>query len=282
MMDIGEFVIDDVMKMNRAIAKNIVHTYSRGTVGPQESVKRLAEAVQIEDPRRLERANEAIVKEMLSRTRNAVAQISNKAKHYRAGEGRMVGGLGRAVNSKEFAYADSHGIYFANTAVLNQEAKHWARLNFGAGAAGQSSKGNGTFRLRFEDRVIGPPVGFRDKPRPAFYMPGGFFDDGGGNLSTPDRSLRGAGTGNAFTPAAITLQKTVTRGGPGAKKTVRIKKRMPTVGIKARHFLDAGLRGLESEFPKQYQAYFKKQLGEALEDASKPVIIKPGTLGLTY
>lgn len=275
-MDLSAFIIDPAMKMNRALAKNIVHTHARGTIGATGKVVQLAEAIKIEDPRRLESTNEAIVKEMLARTRNSVSQISARAKHYGAERGRLTGGLGRAVKDDGFAYATAHGIHFADVSILNREAKHWARLNFGAGKAGQGSP-NGVFRLRFDERIIGPPVGFRDQPRAGFSMPGGFFDDEG-NFSTPKREFRGASTGNEFRPAAITLVKTTTRGGPGAKETVRIKKRMPTVGIKARHFLDAGLAGLEATFPVEYEAYFKRQLAEGAADAEKGVRIVPGTL----
>lgn len=278
MIDLSAFVIDGSMKMNRAIGKNIVHTYGRGTVGPHHGVKALAEAIDVANPRHIDTVNNKILKEMLSRTRNSVAQISAQAKHYREGEGRMTGGLGRAVNSSKFGYADAHGIYFANVTVLNQEAKHWGRLNFGT-KGGATITPNGVFRLRFNERIIGPPVGFRDQPRAAFYLPGGGFYDGAGDFSSPKREFRGMSTGNVFQPGAVTLVKTVTRGGPGPKKTVRIKKRLPTVGIKSRHFLDAGLRGLEARFPIEYEAYIKKQL----EDGSEAGIaaakaLKPGFL----
>jgi hypothetical protein len=278
MLDLAGFCIDSSMKMNRALAKNIVNTYSRGTIGPHGGVKALAEAVQINNPRKLETTNEKIVKEMLARTRNSVSQISSRAKHYGAERGRLTGGLQRAVRSDKFAYSDAHGIYFANTQVLNDEAKHWARLNFGAGKAAGKGGPNGVFRLRFDDRVIGPPVGFRDKPRPGFSMPAGIFFDGDGNASIPRHEFSGASTGNEFRPGAVTLVKTVTRGGPGAKATVRIKKRLPTVGIKARHYLDAGLQGLEDRFPIEYKIYFDERMAEASEKAEKGVRIKPGTL----
>ncbi len=156
---------------------------------------------------------------------------------YRIGDRLSGGVLQRALNSDNIYEASAEGIHFPNVTWLNSEAKHWARLNFGAGeAAGSAIYGNAKrkFSVTWDDVVIAQ-LGFTETKRPAFGIPPGFFVQG----EAGRRGGRARSAGGAFYP---------TRQGP----------MRPTRGITPTNFLDAGLARIARELPLAYEDLFNE------------------------
>lgn len=289
-------------KINLATAAK--HTASKGAVAPARASAAIADRIHFSKAE-IDRLNKSILKEMLHMTRLSVSNIERTgAKPYREGKGRFPGGIGRAVRNPRFGRADETGIYFADEEILNREAIHWRRLNFGT--QGRATKAR-KFRLRFEGSP-GESFGFEDGPRPAFSLPEGYFLHNQGQFVKPDPSFKGAGTNNPFVPLANVLGSVKRPARPGAggggtygrgssvnaeqrkkyesamrqwRRTKEKRKKATgggiggrkTVGIKSRHFLDAGLAALEREFPRQYEDFLKDALLDAFE--SQPVVRVP-------
>jgi hypothetical protein len=146
---------------------------------------------------------------------------------YRERPNRFAGGaLRRAIMKADFVHADAHGISFVNEALLNTEAGHWKRLNFGAG--GGAIAPPRSYAVNWGGLVVAA-LGLQPDPQPAFRMPPGFW-------------LRGSRPQEAGAP-----------GTGGFFPTRRRPLRTPTFGIVATNFLDAGVRRIAREFPIAYQ-----------------------------
>lgn len=122
---------------------------------------------------------------------------------YRAGQNRLVGAMLHALQREDWAFGTSTGVIFGNTAVLDVEAAHWHRLNFGAGEAGKESlPRNGPMYFSLDPRASGAhgtlitsDFGLRgEAPSPAFTMPTGVFVGDNEGTTVPF----GAGRGQAF------------------------------------------------------------------------------------
>lgn len=148
------------------------------------------------------------------------------------------GALRRALEDKRMVRADAQGIDFIDQAILNQEARHWARLNFGAGDPGGGSK---RVRLRLFGQSAGT-IGFDIAPRRAFQMPTGFFVEPGSFHSV---KFSGGGHRHEFVPMSTSTS--------GHWSTIR-----------GRHFLEAGLDALRIELPKEYEALLSKWIRKSL------------------
>lgn len=136
-------------------------------------------------------------------------QYKRPVASYRVGDRFSGGVLGEALASKEIYEATAFGLNFLNRELLDEKAKQWRRLNFGAGAGGQESDLSAP--KKFPVTGLGFVIGFQPDVRPAFGMPKGFFLDQ--NHSTERVGL------DAFHPS-----------GPDAVRITR--------GIAARNFLD--------------------------------------------
>jgi hypothetical protein len=139
---------------------------------------------------------------------------------------RASGALGRAIRDRRFWYATATEIKFINKDLLDKEARHWRRLNFGAGAGAITPPGQ--FQLALGSQMIGAAIGLAPDPRPAFTLPRGFFLGSGGQWQPPGTP----GTG-VFIPLGKTPRST-------------------THGIVATNFLDAGVKRLLREIGIQY------------------------------
>lgn len=236
----SSFELQAQRKFSRDLRTAVLHTASRGTVGPHRGVIALAKALEVGRPEEVARVNSRIADKMMEATIASYSEIERTgSRPYRVGAGRFSGALGRVIRSDDFAVGDASGIHFVDRDRLDKEAKHWKRLNFGT--VGRATP-NAVFRLNFDGRVVGQPFGFRDRPRPDFLLPFGYFIHANGRPQTPSGEFKGAGTLNPFFPSN------------------RKQKRYKTVGIRSRHFLDAGLRAMEREFPRQYTDFLTDQL----------------------
>lgn len=166
---------------------------------------------------------------------------------------RASGALRRAIMSKEFYEATPTSIRFINSDMLDKEAVHWRRLNFGAGAG--AIRPPGRFQLELGGQLIGAAIGLDPDPRPGFSLPIGFFL-GPGGWQPPGSP----GTG-VFIPL-------------GKRKT------QPTYGIVATNFLDAGVRQLVKGMGTGYMSVIEqyvRSLGAGVESATATVTMRVPT-----
>lgn len=149
--------------------------------------------------------------------------------------GRSHGGMDRALNDKNLVQATPRGIEFGNVAVLDREARQWARLNFGAGGAGRGS--HEQFRVRFSN-LPAIEFNFAQRARPGYGLPRGFFKG-------PDGRWQGhnAGRSGAFY---------VSKQSQGQE--------FPTKGNEGYNYLDAGIRRFFELLPVEYGKLFRQVL----------------------
>ena len=231
-------------RFSRDIQASFDAAVRSGIRGWHKRVAKLAAAMAAAGPREqadMRRTNERLARVMREAAyQDFTRKVGRHRKgSYRVGRGRISGGaLKRALNSKSMAVGFANRIEYVDQDLLNKTAKHWARLNFGAGAAGRRTNVQKMYKLRFGGRgargaTKAPTiikVGFRTGPRPAFYMPIGMWrEEGGGRVPF------GASRGDMFFPTSSRFW---------AK---------PTRGIAAMNFLNAGFKALEDEFPRAYQ-----------------------------
>ncbi len=288
----------DAYLFRKNIAGFVTASVASGATSPRGGLVALAKGLEFADKGEIAKVNKAIVKEMLHYTRLSVSDIErNGSKPYRKGP-RDVGGIGRAVRNSKFGTADETGIFFADQSILNKEARHWRRLNFGT--VGRSTKPR-VFKLAFDGQA--QEFGFNDSPRPGFVMPAGYFLHGSASLFPPLSKYKGANTLNPFVPLPAIGSRPVPPGSDigttvsgkrqrrllgtsvtpdqrrayeSARKAWRRNKLKrnegggdtrprKSVGIKSRHFLDAGLAALEREFPKQYEQFIETEVENAVK-----------------
>lgn len=202
-------------------------------------------------PERVQHANEKVgveAQKSVLRSYNQVVTARRKQPSlpaYRL-QSRFAGGaLRRALDGPEFFLATAQGLAFGNVKELNREARHWARLNYGAGSVGKGSRRQ--FQVKWSDLVVG--VISLDKPaRPAFKAPTGYFVHGAsGESQRFDEGRRGM---DQFRPRGSAMH--------------------PTRGIVARNFLDAGLKTIADEFPNRYQDLYRELFKAGLAPLGSP------------
>lgn len=169
---------------------------------------------------------------------------------YRPAGGRLSGGvLRRALKNPQMVDAGPNHLYFINWNTLDDEAAHWYRLNFGAGARGQTSR-QGRYNMLIEGQTILAGLGLKTGPsRKPVILPPGFFLDAQGQFQHRNSKRRGL---DMFVPGGH--RPGVTRG--------RRFRRTVTAGIEARNYLDAGVRRIALELPRAYDDLFRRALAE--------------------
>lgn len=176
------------------------------------------------------------------------------APSYREGD-RFAGRLYSALKSPSMAVGTAHGIEFINTGLLDQTARQWARLNFGAGPA-EGRTGAHWPRPRAAIRFgsqVGIPLALTNPPRPNFNVP----QKGFGHFTSTGEFFLGRPTG----PKGGT--RTV-GGYPEAVPSAR--------GIAPRRFLDAGLVALGKNFGPMYQQHFKEAVESSLAKGQEVIV----------
>lgn len=138
---------------------------------------------------------------------------------------RASGALRRAIMKPEFFHATARRVQFINMDLLSQEASHWKRLNYGAGAGAIAPPGR--FELKVDGLLVAA-VGLDPDPQPAFGLPRGFF-------LGPTGVRQPAGTP-----------------GTGVFIPTRGPQRGFTRGIVTTNFLDAGVKSLLSQMGTRY------------------------------
>lgn len=203
------------------------------------------------------------------------------------------GALRRALEHPNFVSADAQGFGIINVKILDEEAAHWARLNFGALPAGRGSRD--TYQVRFSNLVVAS-IGLMEGPRPAFFIPRGYWWKPGEGPYSPSASRKGQdefypiGTGprkrnnpgdNQGRRGGDRRYRSTMRTGRDTQTRASYQRRKPTRGIKARNFLNAGLEyvaedpreGIGPTYKKLYEDLWKKevvaQTGRWASDASR-------------
>ncbi len=182
---------------------------------------------------------------------------------------RFAGGrLRRALASPAFFEATPRGLRFINVDLLNREAKHWARLIFGARPRGQGSRR--AFPVTFSNLFVAS-IGLEQEARPGFSLPRGYFFDLGENKAigaSPSRVGQ-----DPFYPGGT---------GPLYRRSARLGKRRATRGIEARNFLDAGMARTAREFGPTYTRLYQRMWDKGIIAArSAPgSVVGPRTTGM--
>lgn len=207
------------------------------------------------------------------------------ATHYRAGDGRLAGGLVRRVlGDPDFFRATSLGLEWGNKELLDNAAAQWHRLNFGAGGRAGDDGGE-EFPVRFGGGS-GGTLTFGDEPSPGFSMPAGVWIGLDGKRVGAGSSANGA---DQFFP-----QRRPVRNDAGEKIgsiNVRPKgvlgaanRSLQTSGIEGKHFMEAGLQSMADLLPLAFDEYAKdrfKRLSRVKKRRSASAIIafqSPGAL----
>lgn len=166
--------------------------------------------------------------------------------HYRAGQNRLPLTLRKALGRKDFFEATPQGIRWGNVTMLDTQARHWYRINFGARPAGTGS--HARFQVRFNNLVLAS-LGYDEPPSPPFFLPPGFWL---GPEGREGRNVKRLGQ-DQFYPGAP-----LGHGGLKGQRFGRRQRVRRTLGIKEKNFLDAGLRTIATEFPKGYAQHYER------------------------
>lgn len=229
----------------------IIDAVRQGSVGALNGLAAYAKALEghVGNREDLAGAHQKVARRM--QTAMLAAYDSNvearKGVEQRASAKRYKGQLRRRLADPRMVVADADGINYINLSILRQTARHFMRLNFGAGAAagGQISP---SYPLRLFGVTLAD-VGFHQAPRPGFKLPSGlFFGEGG--WTRPSGALRGTGY---FVPL---------RTGFKFDKETR--------GIEPRYFLEAGIKEMTVALPAQYNALMNSWLHDAAQSGTGP------------
>lgn len=177
------------------------------------------------------------------------------AGRYRAGENRLSGELGKALSNQGHVRANPYTLEFLNIHLMDQQAAHWRRLNFGAGGGSQEGiTAPQQFPINWNGLVVAT-LGLDSQPSPAFRIPRGFW------LTPSGESAGGAN------PSRLGQDQFFLRGQRIGRSAGRPSKSVVTAGIASRNFLDAGVRRVANELPRAYETIYT----EAWTDM-KPVL----------
>lgn len=197
-----------------------------------------AKAFSIDRNRRIfEDAN----KELAERARVAMkvrlaSTRTSSVEEYRYGQNRLTGKLDEYFDGPELNQSTAFRISFLNVQELNENARHWMRINYGAGDAAGPSEDAPSAIIFGESFEIGSPPGLGKRPTPM--IPKGMWREGGGYGGSikPDRSRAGS---DAFFPML------------GATEF------KPTRGIRAHHFIQAGFAAVAEHADATYRQVFR-------------------------
>lgn len=199
------------------------------------------------------------------------------AGQYRAGQDRLSGTLGKALASTSHIYATPNALFFLDTGLLDREAEHWRRLNFGAGAGSKEGiTPPQQFPITFGGLLVGT-LGLPTQPSPAFRIPRGYWIGPEGRVGADPSRL---GRDQFWLVGQI--GGTDIRGRPS--------RGVQTAGIASRNFIDAAVRRIANELPRSYENIYdhlyrnaRKSLQYSAEFQGVRLVKPSGTLaGRTF
>ena len=230
--------------LRRAVAQNFVDGFVEAMheagVRGSKQFKALGEALSVEavPPSLRTRVHADVGKAAQQATVHAYRSRPNRSRagSYRVGDRYAGGALERALRSPDFYRATPKGLGIINTSRLNQEARHWRRLNFGAGAAG------GAGPRSFPIDLLQASVGLEPDRRPGFVLPPGFW------MRNGERVAPGKPGTAQFFPRGI--RGSGARGRANAARFTR--------GIRATNFLDAGVKEVADKIMPSYLTMYRE------------------------
>lgn len=246
--DLGFLLSSGIRRAETDIVGRIIVAATEGVSGAANGVGALAAAFASQLGNRADVA--AVHSQVAARMREAVrvaytAKVTDNRKEYGARAGspaRLSGRLGTALKSEELVTGTARGIQFVDADKMYEEAKHFARLNFGTAGPGP----RGTPARPVPISLFGSTlftVSLSWGPSPAFYLPKGLFL-GGGSWHNRNAERRGQ---DVFYPTGE-LPTEFLR----ARANKQQRPDHPVKAIQARRFLDAGLDVLRLELPPAY------------------------------
>jgi hypothetical protein len=171
----------------------------------------------------------------------ARASLGRNSPAYRPASRYAGGRLEAALSASGFAVATGEGIMFGDVDLLDAAARQWARLNYGAGG---DADGGGSRQFRVGLSNLETAAMGIDRPvRPPFMMPEGFW-----RTSNQSSEAKASG-GDEFYPTGITADFTATK------------------GIRAEHWMDAGVKVIAAEVGPAYLNVYKQCWREAKQGA---------------
>lgn len=208
--------------------------------------------------------------------------VKGRSGDYRADEegpykryagGRLLG----VLSSGDFFSASRAGLSIVNVNTLDDRAKQWYRLNFGAGARANSGARHRNYSLYFFGQAANVGLSFKQfQPSAAFRIPRGVF----GQLQGQEFTVTppGTGRGDQFMPGGFLRRNGIT----AVSNTGRIDTVGPQIsrGIAATAFLDAVPRTLARELPFEYTRLLKDWIDQAAASYTGPIasVITPKTV----
>lgn len=193
--------------------------------------------------------------------------------HYRAGMGRLAGGiLLQALSRDDFFEVSGTTLIWGNLDALDASARHWHRV--AAGAGGRGSGINDEKPVTFQDHVLAV-IGYSTPPSPGFFMPAGVWVTPGGHQRVRSGG-RVPGT-DEFYPqntgaedfsvhevrrGVFALHPNLNAYEAGVRVPGRRTQGRPTRGIRSHDFFRAGINTLAEDLPVILQQYVYDLLGE--------------------
>lgn len=248
---------------NAAIAQSFADAVATANSATAQTLQELGRVIQQGiAPSEFQRAHETIGVAAQRAVLNSYAQTVTARKRvasYRLGDtgknARYAGGkLKAALGAEGFFEATPEGIKFINVDLLDATARHWARLNAGAGPAGGGSRR--TFDVRWSNLIVAS-LGLEMTASPPFLIPKGYWwNPGSGQPVKPGET----GT-SEFYPLGSgprsTARKTISarREGVG-RSNVQLQGRRVAGGIQARNFLDAGVARIAADLGPAYSRLY--------------------------
>lgn len=188
---------------------------------------------------------------------------------YRQGNRYSGGMLRSALSSPLQATASLDGVIFGDTALLDATARHWARLNFGAGPRAGVQGGSRPFMLTeyggkrfsasqefFNDALGGGKIKLPFVPKGAFTMPAGIF--------TTDGTTKGAVPANMAERGQHAFY-------PRSRASKNRQDPIITQGVEAWGFIDAGVASVARNLGPA-NADFMLRIFEEAADNSKSIV----------
>lgn len=223
--------IDIVDVARKAFAKGIEATTGEALLNAHAFVNSLNEYKSGKGgSRSLDSAHKNIAAEAQIAVLKSYDERVDQSHPYRIGDRYSGGALRRALANPEMFVGSYQGIRYMNVAILNREAAHWARLNWGAGPKAASGYPIASaVALSVFGQTLGALVP-SDHPQAGFGIPPGIWV--GSEVS--GRAVKWGSRPAGFYPTASGPMK-------------------QTEGIAARRFFDAATGSIAKTLPIEYE-----------------------------
>lgn len=210
---------------------------------------------------------------------------------YRAGQDRLSGRLSSALSGPGHVRATANTLEVINQGLLDREAAHWRRLNFGAGQGSREGlHAPESFPINWAGVAVGV-LALDYDPRPGFTVPRGYWIPGGGESGNRPNAGR-LGLDQFFLSGRRATEDVPGRAsmvkGMGIRGRAAGPVKRATKGIASSNFLDAGIRRVANELPRAYATIYSdlfarsKPTLEALGRTYGATVVTPGQQDIRF